>query len=522
MNDKSANGNKRLIWGVFCACGAYFLMLILLVWAERADSDAAIQTLTDAFWYSVVTLSTVGYGDLYPVTPVGRVLGLCFVLMSVGVLSFIIGATVNYITGKLIPAMERRLLRDRPWFVFSEANPASLALAEDLLRKNPDGVCLFPEGQRGTVPPHIRCHYYGESLEKTLSEKTSGCKLFFMDMDSVSNYPHALQALALEHPVYCSTEQAPDRCPAGLSLFNYYDCCARDYWHRNGLRREEKVVLLIGSGKYARQILVRGLLMNVFSTDRTVSYHLFGDWDDFQRNHPQLSKTVAVNRQEQGMDCVFFHTDAWNQDMQLLERADRIILCSDDEARNREVLRDIRQFVPVKGRLHLRSETEMPGETVFGTHRMTCTSELVLKDKLTETARFMHERYRSAAANEVPAWEELSEFTRQSNIATADHLLVKLRILMEDDSICAVTPELCREAGQRYLEARESRGEEFRFVEHLRWMRFHSLYNWRYGPVRNNPARIHPLMVPYEELSPEEQRKDDFAWELILDLAETS
>lgn len=520
MNDKSANGNKGLIWGTLCAFCVYFLMLVLLVWAERSDADAAIQTLTDAFWYSVVTLSTVGYGDLYPVTPIGRVLGLCFVLMSVGVLSFIIGATVNYITGKLIPAMERRLLRDRPWFVFSEANPMSLALAEDLLKKTPDGVCLFPERQRGTVPPHIRCHYYAEALERTLRGKHSGCKLFFMAMDSASNYPQALQALELGHPVYCGTEQAPDGCPAGLSLFNHYDCCARDYWHRNGLGRGEKSVLLIGSGKYARQLLVRGLLMNVFPTDRTVSYHLFGDWDDFQRNHPQLPKTVAVNRQEQGVDCVFFHKDAWNQDMRLLEQADRIILCSDDEAGNREILRDIRQFVPVSGRLHLRSVVEMPGETVFGTHRMTCTAELILKDKLTETARFMHERYRSAADYEVPAWEALSEFTRQSNIAAADHLLVKLRILMEDDSICAVTPELCRKAGRRYQEQQASRQEEFRFVEHLRWMRFHSLYNWRYGPVRNNEARIHPLMVPYEELAPEEQRKDDFAWELILDISD--
>jgi hypothetical protein len=50
-------------------------------------------------------------------------------------------------------------------------------------------------------------------------------------------------------------------------------------------------------------------------------------------------------------------------------------------------------------------------------------------------------------------------------------------------------------------------------------MRFHSLYNWRYGPVRDNAARIHPQMLPYEELEPAQQEKDAYAWQLLEPLA---
>ena len=59
-----------------------------------------------------------------------------------------------------------------------------------------------------------------------------------------------------------------------------------------------------------------------------------------------------------------------------------------------------------------------------------------------------------------------------------------------------------------------------RQIEHERWMRFHSLYGWTYGEVRDNALRRHPLMVPFEELKPEQQAMDDISWELLEVLRE--
>ena len=68
---KTNSMNKRLLrW--LSGLGLYLLALVLLTWAESADPDASIQNIADAFWYSLVTLSTVGYGDLYPVTGLGK------------------------------------------------------------------------------------------------------------------------------------------------------------------------------------------------------------------------------------------------------------------------------------------------------------------------------------------------------------------------------------------------------------------------------------------------------------------
>jgi len=50
-----------------------------------------IQTLGDALWYCLVTASTVGYGDTYPVTDLGRVVGGIFILLTLLFLATVIG-----------------------------------------------------------------------------------------------------------------------------------------------------------------------------------------------------------------------------------------------------------------------------------------------------------------------------------------------------------------------------------------------------------------------------------------------
>jgi voltage-gated potassium channel len=59
----------------------------LEVWRfESVHPDSGIHTLPDALWWAVVTLFTVGYGDLYPHTTGGRVAGI--VLMASGIALF--------------------------------------------------------------------------------------------------------------------------------------------------------------------------------------------------------------------------------------------------------------------------------------------------------------------------------------------------------------------------------------------------------------------------------------------------
>ena len=261
------------------------------------------------------------------------------------------------------------------------------------------------------------------------------------------------------------------------------------------------------------------MLFNVFSSSQHIEYHTFGDWDNFRRNYHQLGNAVSIDAVGEG-DSVFFHRTAWNEDAELLEKADRIIVCEDDDEQNKSIFRALKQYFATNGEIHLRLTEWDDDGAAFGVREQMMTPELLIHERLTSTAKQLNELYRkSVGADKSAAWGELSEFHRQSNIAAADHLLMKLKILFPKEEFSEVYPALCRRAYQRVEELRIEQSDELRAIEHIRWMRFCLLHNWRYGPVRDDAHRVHPLLRPYESLSEADRAKNDFAWDLFRDLS---
>jgi voltage-gated potassium channel len=65
--------------------------------ALEADApDANITSASDALWYIIVTMSTVGYGDQYPITNPGRVLGTIIIIIGVGIFGTLTGYLANF------------------------------------------------------------------------------------------------------------------------------------------------------------------------------------------------------------------------------------------------------------------------------------------------------------------------------------------------------------------------------------------------------------------------------------------
>ena len=81
-------GSLFTIVAVVVATGA------LLEWrVEHAAPNASITTIGTAFWWAIVTTTTVGYGDTYPVTPAGRLIAAVIMVLGIGLIGTV-SATV--------------------------------------------------------------------------------------------------------------------------------------------------------------------------------------------------------------------------------------------------------------------------------------------------------------------------------------------------------------------------------------------------------------------------------------------
>lgn len=79
----------------------YFTALATLD-AERNAPDATITTFGDAIWWACVTLATVGYGDTFPVTPLGRIYAVVLMVGGVAILGTASAIVISYLNERIL------------------------------------------------------------------------------------------------------------------------------------------------------------------------------------------------------------------------------------------------------------------------------------------------------------------------------------------------------------------------------------------------------------------------------------
>ena len=99
-NKGTAIRSRVGIYGAGAAIVLIWMAALAVLDAERGSPDANIETFGEAIWWAFVTITTVGYGDYYPVTGGGRTVAVLLMAGGVAVLSVVTATISSWIIDK--------------------------------------------------------------------------------------------------------------------------------------------------------------------------------------------------------------------------------------------------------------------------------------------------------------------------------------------------------------------------------------------------------------------------------------
>jgi voltage-gated potassium channel len=69
------------------AAGIIIFGSFLIFSIESQHPDSEINSMIDAAWWTVATVTTVGYGDVVPVTDIGKIVAIFYMFFGIGILA---------------------------------------------------------------------------------------------------------------------------------------------------------------------------------------------------------------------------------------------------------------------------------------------------------------------------------------------------------------------------------------------------------------------------------------------------
>jgi voltage-gated potassium channel len=104
LNNRRAQTALRGRAAIYVVGGASllaFVAALAVLDVERSSSDANISDFGDAIWWAVTTMTTVGYGDHYPVTSVGRVVAFGLMLGGIALLGTVTATLASWLVERV-------------------------------------------------------------------------------------------------------------------------------------------------------------------------------------------------------------------------------------------------------------------------------------------------------------------------------------------------------------------------------------------------------------------------------------
>ena len=134
MLNRRAQTRLRGRVAIYVAGGASLLAFcaaLAVLDVERSNPDANIGDFGDAMWWAVTTMTTVGYGDRYPVTGVGRLVAFALMVGGIALLGTVTATLASWLVETVAAEKEQaedlqvmvRRLEDKIDRLAAEENP---------------------------------------------------------------------------------------------------------------------------------------------------------------------------------------------------------------------------------------------------------------------------------------------------------------------------------------------------------------------------------------------------------------
>ena len=84
------------IFYLFVAAGVVIIIGTVIMYnLEKGAENSQMTTLLDALWWCVETVTTVGYGDIAPVTSLGRIVALVYMFFGISLVATLLAVISN-------------------------------------------------------------------------------------------------------------------------------------------------------------------------------------------------------------------------------------------------------------------------------------------------------------------------------------------------------------------------------------------------------------------------------------------
>jgi voltage-gated potassium channel len=152
--------------------------------AEHEHQGANITKLGDAFWWAVVTITTVGYGDYYPVTSLGRIIAVFVMFSGIGIVVSFLGT----ITMRRLQRIESRFESEKevqPRLLGDETKTAvknKIEVIDKLTEEDFDTLIVMIKGLRRTLLEESKISYKCSRCGNVYYSKPKFCSSCGLDL----------------------------------------------------------------------------------------------------------------------------------------------------------------------------------------------------------------------------------------------------------------------------------------------------------------------------------------------------